>query len=321
MSVAPLLSSNMVPEASSAGETRCRRWSCGDCWIPAVLGLGILVGLLVPPDNIGGKVGWQYCSAILVWCYFFAWSASFYPQVVLNQRRHSVIGLSVDYTLLNFLGFGFYFIYNALLYFNPYVQEEYRSQHDGSNSAVRSNDVMFSGHAFVLTGVTLLQIAIYYDYPKLDRSDRTLRIIVVICMAIILVGAGVLALIIAIQSERICTWLTYIMVLSQVKVVITVCKYCPQVWLNFRRKSTEGWNIYNVILDFTGGLLSNLQLLLDARIENNWSLITGDPVKLLLGNISMVFDIIFAVQHYCLYRSHVGSAVAPQYEQPLRIDA
>jgi len=34
-----------------------------------------------------------------------------------------------------------------------------------------------------------------------------------------------------------------------------------QVVMNFRRKSTIGWSIGNVLLDFTGGLLSILQSL------------------------------------------------------------
>lgn len=37
-------------------------------------------------------------------------------------------------------------------------------------------------------------------------------------------------------------------------------KYVPQVFLNIRRRSTTGWNIWNVILDLTGGLLSVLQV-------------------------------------------------------------
>ena len=62
----------------------------------------------------------------------------------------------------------------------------------------------------------------------------------------------------------------------------SIVKYLPQVYLNFRRKSTvralffcffcreavlirthtvqEGWNIWNVLLDFTGGVLSLMQV-------------------------------------------------------------
>ena len=34
--------------------------------------------------------------------------------------------------------------------------------------------------------------------------------------------------------------------------------------MNFRRKSTVGWSIGNVLLDFTGGILSMLQMFLIA---------------------------------------------------------
>lgn len=34
------------------------------------------------------------------------------------------------------------------------------------------------------------------------------------------------------------------------------------MYLNFRRKSTVGWSIGNVLLDFTGGSLSILQMFL-----------------------------------------------------------
>ena len=38
-----------------------------------------------------------------------------------------------------------------------------------------------------------------------------------------------------------------------------------QVYLNYLRKSTEGMNIHNFLLDFTGGTLSVAQLCMDAR--------------------------------------------------------
>ncbi len=48
------------------------------------------------------------------------------------------------------------------------------------------------------------------------------------------------------------TWL----VMGYAKAAITFVKYCPQVYLNYKRKSTVGWSLANVMLDFTGGSLS-----------------------------------------------------------------
>lgn len=40
-------------------------------------------------------------SEVLGWSYFLAWSLSFWPQVQLNYRRKSVVGLSLDFPVLN----------------------------------------------------------------------------------------------------------------------------------------------------------------------------------------------------------------------------
>jgi len=79
-------------------------------------------------------------------------------------------------------------------------------------------------------------------------------------------------------------------------------KYIPQAWANFRRKSTVGWSIIQVQLDFWGGILSTSQLILDSSMQGDWSGIAGNPAKFALANISIIFDLIFMLQHYILYR-------------------
>lgn len=73
--------------------------------------------------------------------------------------------------------------------------------------------------------------------------------------------------------------------------------------MNYRRKSTVGWSIGNIFLDFTGGSLSMLQMILNAYNYDDWVSIFGDPTKFGLGLFSVLFDIFFMVQHYGLYRS------------------
>lgn len=86
------------------------------------------------------------------------------------------------------------------------------------------------------------------------------------------------------------------------KLLITVVKYIPQAWTNYKRKSTVGWSIGQILLDMTGGFLSLAQLVIDSSLQNDWSGIAGNPVKLGLSNVSMAFDIVFMTQHYILYR-------------------
>lgn len=53
-----------------------------------------------------------------------------------------------------------------------------------------------------------------------------------------------------------------------------------------------------------GGILSVLQLGIDSYLQGDWAGITGNPVKLALGNISVFFDVIFIAQHYFIYTKH-----------------
>ena len=48
------------------------------------------------------------------------------------------------------------------------------------------------------------------------------------------------------------------------KLVITLIKYTPPAYWNFKRKSTKGWSIFNIILDLTGGLFSFGQMAAEA---------------------------------------------------------
>lgn len=81
-------------------------------------------------------------------------------------------------------------------------------------------------------------------------------------------------------------------------------KYIPQAWANYQRKSTAGWSINQILLDVTGGVLSIAQLVIDSSLQSDWSGITGNPVKLGLANVSIVFDVVFMVQHYVLYKGN-----------------
>lgn len=97
-------------------------------------------------------------------------------------------------------------------------------------------------------------------------------------------------------------WLDFLYACSYIKLTITLIKYIPQALMNYRRKSTTGWSIGNILLDFTGGMLSMLQMILNAYNYDDWNSLFGDPTKFGLGLFSVLFDILFMVQHYIFYR-------------------
>jgi len=301
------------------GRRRSAAWisRLGKFWVLFPILVGIILGLVLPvPDSGVGSALSDRISAVLGWSYFCAWTVSFYPQLVLNHRTKSVRGLSLDFQMLNLVGFSFYFVYNVLLYCSTQLQHEYEKAFGGS-SGVRVNDIFFAGHAAAATAAGCVQICVYWDYPPLTRSERLLRYVVVLFLTAVVLIAAILAAVIYASHEDVLDWLAYISMLAEVKVIISTAKYCPQVWLNYCRQSTKGWSIENIILDFSGGTLSVAQLLWDAWSERSWSKVAGDPAKLLLGNISMVFDVVFMVQHYCLYGEKPRLAESPIQSQLL----
>ncbi|GAA5894020.1 hypothetical protein JCM5296_004134 [Sporobolomyces johnsonii] len=246
---------------------------------------------------------WAALSHFLGWVYTAAWSLSFYPQAVTNYRRKSVTGVSIDFLLINPFGFLCYFLFNTILYASPVVRKQYQERHDGHLPQVQPNDIAFAAHAFLLSTLTLLQTLIY----KRDSSQRPSlynRLFLALAVSAIIVGV-----VLAGSSSHIIAWLDLVIFLSWLKLYISFAKYVPQVVLNYRRKSTEGWSIENIILDLTGGTLSLAQLVLDAWIDADWRAITGNPGKLGLSLLSLSFDLVFVVQHFVLYRDDSRSSL------------
>ena len=273
-----------------------------------LVGLGF--GLSMPSALEGkGSTTVHYLSSVIGWTYFAVWSVSFYPQLYLNWARKSVVGLSFDFELYNLVGFAFYSVFNCAFYYDPNVQAAYMAANDGKKNLVQANDVFFALHATFITVLTIVQCFVY------ERGGQTIsrQAGISICG----VSGITLLYFVLVRSAAgggggggFFSTLHWLYWLSYVKLGITVVKYIPQVLLNRRRRSTSGWNIYNVLLDFSGGLLSIVQLLLDASVEEDWSGVAGDPVKLGLGMASLVFDVIFMLQHYVWYPQKGASAAA-----------
>ncbi|KAI8820689.1 PQ loop repeat-domain-containing protein [Fimicolochytrium jonesii] len=240
---------------------------------------------------------WLAVSPIVGWGYFVAWSVSFYPQVILNYKRKSVEGLSLDFVSLNLWGFLCYSLYNIGLYVNR--------KGWGIENSVHLNDVVFALHALTLTGLTAVQ-TVLYTRARGQRVSSATKLFITVTSACVLLAGG-LAATGAIPILR----LLYL--LSYVKMAVSLIKYIPQAFLNRTRQSTEGWSIVNILLDLTGGTLSLLQIFADSAVTGDWSAITRNPVKFGLGLVSIGFDFIFVLQHYVLYRHKPAKDILPTF--------
>ncbi|ELT92638.1 hypothetical protein CAPTEDRAFT_140096, partial [Capitella teleta] len=75
------------------------------------------------------------------------------------------------------------------------------------------------------------------------------------------------------------------------------------VYMNYMSKSTEGWAIHGVWLDAAGGILSFTQMAIDAINNDDIDGELGNPGKLGLSIIAIVYCGIFVIQHYFLYNT------------------
>lgn len=70
-------------------------------------------------------------------------------------------------------------------------------------------------------------------------------------------------------------------------------------------------------LDLTGGILSLAQLFLDSFENGDLSSAFSNPAKLMLGNITVFFDLLFFGQHYLMYRDNRENSEAGETESLL----
>ncbi|XP_034206561.1 cystinosin homolog isoform X2 [Prunus dulcis] len=202
---------------------------------------------------------------VLGWMGFACWSVGGYPQVILNFRRKSSA-----------------------------VQKQYWEKYGyGQMIPVAVNDVAFSAHAVLLTAFVLFQIAIY------ERGTQKVSKIAIGIVVAVWSGAAV-CVFVALPTH---SWLWLINIFNSIQVCMTVVKYTPQAFLNFVRKSTDGFSLGSYLLDFSGGVTNYAQMTVLAIDQDSWVNFYGNMGKVLLSLISIFFDLVFMCQRFLLYPS------------------
>ena len=232
-------------------------------------------------------------SLLMGWIYFVAWSVSYYPQIYENWKRKSVIGYCFDLLALESIDMTLYSVYNIGLFAFPSIQEEYKKKHHTDVIPVEVNDVIFGFHSVGCCALLIFQCIRY------EKGGQRISI-----PCIFLMGAIVLFVICTMVSAaaNALEWVDLLSYLSYVKIVTTI-KYVPQAYMNYKRRSTQGFSIGLVLMDLAGGVFSVLQMIVISCDTNDWSSFTGNPTKFALGLLTIVFDLVLMFQHYFAFRN------------------
>lgn len=156
----------------------------------------------------------------------------------------------------------------------------------------------FALHAFCLSSVQLVQIWMYDRGVQKDINKYVVMFLVFLWLC----SLTTYTYEVSGHPIKNLNWDTFL-VMGYCKAAISFVKYIPQVYLNYSRQSTVGWSLANVLLDLTGGVLSFLQIWINAQAlgEPVFSGEAFNLVKFILSCMSILFDSIFLFQHYVLY--------------------
>ncbi|CAD8096583.1 unnamed protein product [Paramecium primaurelia] len=249
-------------------------------------------------------------SNFIGWTYIFCWSFSFYGQLYENFKVKNVKGIAFEFLGLNLTGYLFLSAYSSAGY--------YKGGDSGwpFSGNITLQDLIFAFHSVGITILTILQIAYYYKEG--DNSGVSLWCIIVLItlwsstiLYIVLTWIFGWEVIFKEEKLNVLYWMGY------EKLFVTLIKNIPQVYLNYKRKSTVGWSIFNILLAFFGGILSFLQMLIDQINGKSVNLVDMNIVKFILNWIVLGFDLIFILQHYILYHPKRNKAkdIKDEYQQ------
>lgn len=145
-----------------------------------------------------------------------------------------------------------------------------------------------------------------------DRGSQKIHSsTIVVCVGCLVA----LLILVVLKCFGIGSWFLVLQYCGYVKLVVSFGTYSPQVWLNFKRKSTTGFHIGGVLLDFGGGVLSLLQMDIYCFIEHSINQLTGNIPKMALAVVTLLFNIILVWQHYVFYLGN--ELVAADEQKPL----
>ncbi|BAU01585.1 hypothetical protein VIGAN_11085000 [Vigna angularis var. angularis] len=262
---------------------------------------------MVPWNSFPLEVTYQ----VFGWLAFLSWAVAGYPQLILNFRRKSVVGLSLDFQILSLTKHCTYLIYNASLFFSPVVQKQYFEKYGYEQMIpVAANDVAFSSHAVILHLIIICQFAMF------ERGNQKFSIYT-IAVAVAVWFSAAVCFFIALPSQ---SWLWLVSIFNIIQAIMTFIKYFPQTLLNFLRKSTDGFSIGTVLLDFSGGVFNYSQMAVQSIDQGSWVNFYGNIGKVLISLVTISYDSILMCQHYVVYpdnKKGLPSKNSEEIKQPL----
>ncbi|KAG7810819.1 hypothetical protein KL921_002447 [Ogataea angusta] len=232
------------------------------------------------------------------WLYAIAWSVSFYPTILLNLRIRSADSISLDFAILNLLGYSCYTASIYLQVFSETVRKQFSGAFGGNLPLLSVIDLAYSVHGWILTVVLLSQIILGNQWWGLKNTRTSFKFSKLVKGYYVAFGLFLLYNIYYKNQKN--QLLNFTLNLSYCKILVSCTKYIPQVLHNAKRRSMFGISKMQILLDLSGCFFSIAELLLRNK-TTLLKLLEANRSKLGLIFVTMVFDLIFLAQFH-LYK-------------------
>lgn len=261
--------------------------------------------------------------------YVTAWSVSLYSPIWENFKYKSTKGMSMDFSVLNTMGY-FYLLISMILQMFYWIPHDNNMHSNGKfpfkpnmvNTDVKVSkeielnnlespkitgfDLFYCLHGEIMNLVILSQLIWgkslwkFHNDKKRRMKPLYFKIFLLSIFIFVVYTIQFLQSSYFIEGWNNRATLRYCNKLFMLKISMSLIKYIPQVKHNMERKSVKGFSIAGVILDITGGVAALLQLLLQLSRENDGEftlmLIVLNFGKIGLSLVTIAFGFIFITQ-------------------------
>jgi cystinosin len=206
---------------------------------------------------------------------------------LLNFRRKSTDGLSLDFVGFNILAHTNYLTYCII---------KYVAQTSG-HGAVAVNDIAFAAQALAVAILLAFQM---WWYRHAQGPSQALKIL-------FLAEVALAPIAVILCSQRMVTLVSIdggfalVDVCGYLKVFFLFLKYASQAMENQVQQSTKGLSYVFVVTDWSGCVLALGQNVWNDIEFHDPSYVIGNLVKILLFSIALFFDTVYMVQ-WCWFR-------------------
>ncbi|SCV01432.1 LAMI_0G11474g1_1 [Lachancea mirantina] len=245
---------------------------------------------------------------VLGYGYAIPWCLSIYPSLFKNWRQKSASAISVDFLIINIVG---YVCLTSAIFLQLFCWQETNDENEPLRPTVTQFDLWYCVHSLVMNGVLASQLL----YGKRLWSFQTAGVVRmkilykrILRATLAIIAISLIPFCVRLFNENLSNTNTLALCnrLIALKILMSLIKYFPQVKHNYERKKMRDFPMLCVVLDVFGSICSIAQLIVKLKQVGEPSIAaaaTSNFGKIGIACVTLLFNFIY-VSQWLVYRGH-----------------